>query len=1183
MDVYKLQASLTLNTEEYEKALKAAVSEAANLTQNLEQLRQASNQTDSAIDKTGDAAGEEAKQAKEAAEQTGKMSQKLEEAGDSADDTAEKLRDVSGRLKNDLAVAAKAGGAAFAATSALIIKSTKDAVENYAQYEQLVGGVETLFKDSAGRVQKYAENAYKTAGLSANAYMETVTSFSASLLQGLNGDTAKAADVADLAIRDMSDNANKMGTAMESIQNAYQGFSKQNYMMLDNLKLGYGGTKAEMERLLADAEKLSGIHYEIGNYADMIEAIHIIQTEMGITGTTAKEASETIEGSANAAKAAWQNLLTGFGRNDADLDKLVDEVIDSVTTLGKNVLPVAERAFTSLMKTATREGAKLAKQIPGFIDEATEHIHQTIADEFGATSDQIFAVETAVKAAAAGFVAYKAALVATDVVEGVVTLTRVIEGATTAQEALNAAGMANPYVLLATAIATATVALKSYIDTQADLIDVAGETYNNLTDGQKALIEASDDLAVSINKDVDAAEKNLKSIDAEVGSMQNMVDELYHLNDAENLSNEQKEKMRVLVDSLNESLPALNLQLDEETGHLKNQRSEIDGLIDSYKKQAMAQAAQENMVQLYKDQFEAEKNLKNVEKERADAKSKYDQLLWKSYQLESEMRKAEGEGTNAGIDRYNALEAELNNVNEQLREQENALGDLNGTYVTASEALNTVNGDLETMGDVAASASGETDLLADNTEQNTERITTAMSAQQKTAKALANDLKDYVVSVGGETYNISAETLEDIRDIESAYAEALQSQENNIRGSLDLFSEFNGGAETSAQQLKDNLNSNVQELENWASNIQQLADWGINEGLLAELEKAGPASASKVKAMVDMGEPELKKYSTKWEETQQKIHEIAEQQTDDVKTEAEKSIAGLLSVATDKEDDVKKAYADIGQMLINGIGDEVEGGTNEYIVPVTAEMVHKMNTAAQTALNEANFNEKGDNIPHGLAIGIENGEHWAIDAMHKMIHDVQDTYMQDTDSHSPSKLFKKLAEYIPEGMAEGIKDGEGKVVGAMDELVDAAEKAFKIEPDNNRFKAPDKGFIIDPNTYKFKTPDKNKMIIDPENRRFRFEPYDGGNKRNEFLPSSGKTEDSFSGGDSLSPRSKNNNNKSRSSRRGDSGYYSGYSIERPLTINLVLRNGEAFARFVAPYLDLINAESVTLQQGGAAW
>lgn len=205
MDVFKLQASLGLNTEEYERALKAAVSEAQNLTQNFQQLQQASDKTDTAIDKTGEAAEDEAKSAKEAAEQTGKMSNKLVEAGESANDTAEKFKEVSGRLKNDLAVAAKAGGAAFAATSALIIKSTKDAVENFAQYEQLVGGVETLFKDSADKVQKYAEVAYKSAGLSANAYMETVTSFSASLLQGLEGDTSKAADVADLAIRDMSD------------------------------------------------------------------------------------------------------------------------------------------------------------------------------------------------------------------------------------------------------------------------------------------------------------------------------------------------------------------------------------------------------------------------------------------------------------------------------------------------------------------------------------------------------------------------------------------------------------------------------------------------------------------------------------------------------------------------------------------------------------------------------------------------------------------------------------------------------------------------------------------------------------------------------------------------------------------------------------------------------------------
>ena len=178
-------------------------------------------------------------------------------------------------------VIAKAGrevgrAAAVGAASAGVAALGTACINAYADYEQLVGGVETLFKDSADTIQTYADNAYKTAGLSANEYMETVTSFSASLLQSLDGDTEKAAAAADLAITDMADNANKMGTAMESIQNAYQGFAKQNYTMLDNLKLGYGGTKEEMQRLLADAEKLSGVKYDLSSYADIVEAIHAI-------------------------------------------------------------------------------------------------------------------------------------------------------------------------------------------------------------------------------------------------------------------------------------------------------------------------------------------------------------------------------------------------------------------------------------------------------------------------------------------------------------------------------------------------------------------------------------------------------------------------------------------------------------------------------------------------------------------------------------------------------------------------------------------------------------------------------------------------------------------------------------------------------------------------------------------
>ena len=244
---------------------------------------------------------------------------------------------------------AGAFAAAYAAAGAAVAGLTKTAVENYADYEQLVGGVETLFKDSADTVMDYANAAFETAGLSANAYMETVTSFSASLLQSLGGDTAEAADKANMAIVDMSDNANKMGTDMASIQNAYQGFAKQNYTMLDNLKLGYGGTKEEMQRLLTEAQKISGIKYDISSYSDIVDAIHVIQTEMGITGTTAKEASTTIQGSVNAAKSAWTNWVTGLADNSQDFGQLTENLVNSVVTAGENIIPRIEETLPNVV------------------------------------------------------------------------------------------------------------------------------------------------------------------------------------------------------------------------------------------------------------------------------------------------------------------------------------------------------------------------------------------------------------------------------------------------------------------------------------------------------------------------------------------------------------------------------------------------------------------------------------------------------------------------------------------------------------------------------------------------------------------------------------------------------------------------------------------------------------------
>lgn len=324
------------------------------------------------------------KQMEDATDKSNKELKEMKKGFEDAGDGALKFSDVlKANVLGDVIVGGlKKIGSATLEIGKAFLDVGKQALDSYANYEQLVGGVETLFKDSANIVEDYANNAYKNAGLSANDYMETVTSFSASLLQSLNNDTAKSAEVADMAITDMSDNANKMGTDMSMIQNAYQGFAKQNYTMLDNLKLGYGGTKSEMERLLADAEKISGIKYDISSFADITQAIHVMQEEMGITGTTAKEAGTTIEGSINSMKSAWQNLLTDLANGGKNMGSLIENLMTTIfgdgteTNLGVfgNVLPVIQNIVSSFADVISNIVDKLMEHLPYLLDAASEII-----------------------------------------------------------------------------------------------------------------------------------------------------------------------------------------------------------------------------------------------------------------------------------------------------------------------------------------------------------------------------------------------------------------------------------------------------------------------------------------------------------------------------------------------------------------------------------------------------------------------------------------------------------------------------------------------------------------------------------------------------------------------------------------------------------------------------------------
>lgn len=286
---------------------------------------------------------------------------------DNLDDASRNAESFADKLKNGLSTAAKVGAAALGAAATGVAALTKASIDQYAEYEQLVGGVDTLFKEASNTIQQYASNAYKTAGVSANTYMEQATAFSASLIQSLGGDTQAAAEYANQAIMDMSDNANKMGTDIESIQQTYQSLMRGNYAMLDNLKLGYGGTKSELERLVADAEELTGQALDPSKFSDVITAIHAVQENMGITGTTAKEAATTIEGSVGMMRAAWDNLLVGIANDNGDLGSLTYEFADTVETALSNILPRVKIILGGIGQVIADMGTIIAQTLPEMI------------------------------------------------------------------------------------------------------------------------------------------------------------------------------------------------------------------------------------------------------------------------------------------------------------------------------------------------------------------------------------------------------------------------------------------------------------------------------------------------------------------------------------------------------------------------------------------------------------------------------------------------------------------------------------------------------------------------------------------------------------------------------------------------------------------------------------------------
>lgn len=658
-DEYKAQKkvvdNLAVAVEKSTKAQDANEKTMSDLRIELNKAEAAANKTAKEIDALGDDAEESGKQAEKSSE------------GYTV------LKNVVANLAS-AAIAKAVDG--LKELGAKFVDVAKQAYNSFATYEQLVGGVETLFKDAAPVVQKYAQEAYKTAGISANDYMQQVTSFSATLLQGLNGDTKKAAEYANKAIQDMSDNANKFGTDISSIQNAYQGFAKDNYTMLDNLKLGYGGTASEMARLVKDSGVLGESVEVTANsvkdipFSTIIEAIHKIQENIGVTGTTAKEASETIEGSGKAVSASWENLLTAVGTGKRESEEAAKTLVANIETYLKNAVPVVKRIIKNLWSSAL----DIIDDYAPMISDVLRGVVDVVKGLFDFIGDNWEIIVSALSAIAAGFVAFKVASLieaAVTAIGGFITALKTADGA---MEALNMTASANPFLLLASAM-TAVVAAITALG-----ISQLRKSIEEYKTSQSELVTAALEVADSFREERDAAAELAETEIAQVENIEkNLLPELEDLVDANGDVKEGEEaRAQYILGELNRALGTEYDDLSDIVDANGKIKDSIYDVITAKKAQIYLDAYADTYAKALKEQETAYQNV-------AEAASKLGAQQSKIQDLKNEFRQMgiEAGRTGQDLEKYVDFQMEFGFGMKEINQN---LADLQNDYNKAVEA-----------------------------------------------------------------------------------------------------------------------------------------------------------------------------------------------------------------------------------------------------------------------------------------------------------------------------------------------------------------------------------------------------------------------------------------------------------------------------------------------------------------
>ena len=965
---------------------------------------------------------------------------------------------VLGKIGSAVNAAVKASAAAVGAASAGVAALGTAFINAYADYEQLVGGVETLFKDSADTIQIYADNAYKTAGLSANEYMETVTSFSASLLQSLDGDTEKAAAAADLAITDMADNANKMGTAMESIQYAYQGFAKQNYTMLDNLKLGYGGTKEEMQRLLADAEKLSGVKYDLSSYADIVEAIHVIQTEMGITGTTAKEASTTIQGSVASMKAAWANLMVGMADDTQNFDMLLSNFIESIGTVADNLLPRIGVVIEGMGKLVAGLAPEIASALPTLTNELLPNLVELGVQSISALVQGIQENGDSLAAGALSIVG---------------TL---------------AEGIAELLPMVADTAASLVVSLADGLtESLPNIIPVAIETIStlveNLTENANTIIDAGIQIIIALGEGLIAALPQLiETIPQIVINIANVIND-----NAPRLIKTALYLIGQLAIGLIKAIPTLIANIPQiihaiveafmAFQWLNLGKQLIEGVANGVKKagESMATAAK-NTFSKFKSKLagvEVASELKNIGKHIIDgivggiknslsrianvAGKIKDTLLSKLKGLfkiasPSKLMKEEvgayiGEGIAVGIEEsgqmaVDAAETVANGIIDAFAGTETAVEYARRTAQKVGDVLEREltkqNAALQEM-QKQADAQQAAEELADHKKQLAEKNAELNKAKKKDRQKILKEIaeiegtwnKKQAKAEKAAEQEALQERISLLKQFQQKYEAALDTierKQDSLQSKLADYGELFERVKTEdGKELFQlgNLKDDIKQLEKYGDALDKLKEKGISDSLMSEIAGMGVQDAiDYMNKLISMSDTKFDQYVSLFEQKQQMAQGVAEKFYKGEFDALEKSYTGELPAFLAG---VKAEISDVGAEVSESMQAVSAEGVSEGIAeqqPLVAEQAKQLTETAKEEIAgyQADFKAVGESLMEGVAKGVRDGQSGVVNAVAKALQAAVRAAKKEMDINSPSRVMAKIGDYMAQGVGVGWSD-----------------------------------------------------------------------------------------------------------------------------------------------------------------